>query len=260
VMRIRPKIAMLTGAAIVTLGASGIATALATGGSHHARAAAGPTVPVAHSVDRRLVTRMGVFRGAHAAGAASVRARSPQSALAPAGPLPPDSGANIRLAARVETPLGAIYIVPGIGTVCQIGAGIGGCGKIANLGTIGFSVVGKTGLDAPNVERVVGIVPDDVVALYAGLVGGQTVRIPISENAFAATVHGFVSTLIYHTTRGVRTESFPTPPSRAELLGIIAQQRAMRARAFSARPSRAQLLGIVAQQRARRAHALRSKR
>lgn len=201
-------------AAIVVGGAGATAIAAANEDAHPASAAVVSEAPqVVQSVDDQLKGQLHVFR----------EDGSARSAVAPPAALakvfnetqlsgPSGSTANVALARRAITEAGEFYIVPGAGTVCQIGGGNMACGPSADLSTdpLGYQVISRT-IDTPDGKWIVsGIAADTVKSIVAIDSQGNRTPVEINNNAYASFVSDDTVSFEAETTNlGVITSRFP---------------------------------------------------
>lgn len=121
---------------------------------------------------------------------------------------------NVALARKADTDAGAFYIVPGRGTVCQIGGGTMACGDSAALSTepLGYQLFSHTA-DIPRNSIVVsGIAADNVTAIYAVQPDGTRIDVHISNNGYATVIPNSTDHIEMDTTdQGVLTTTVPAP-------------------------------------------------
>lgn len=178
-------------------------------------ASAAPAKQVASSVGASVRSELRVFRAARASDALPAEIR-----VLISDQLASRTGANWQLARTVDTPTGPLYLVPGDGTICQIGAAGVACGDASKLGEdprdyalSGFSL----GVNPKGTVTVSGIVADDVRRIEAVQADGSRTAIPIAGNAYSSFVPRGTAKLVYSTSDGrqfvAEGPRVPAPPA-----------------------------------------------
>jgi len=196
-------VALLTGIAV----ASGAAPI--TGAQHHGTPRASQaklqraTTTVPAGVRKRLrILRISQGASAAAAGQAVPPMADGLVAAVNAGPTR-GVGANPALARGVNTPAGAVYVVPGSEGLCHVAPGVVNCGPVSELDAVShMTTINFLGTDQPGTARVTGVVPDTVSGVTVVMTDGSEQHVPVVLNTFGAIVPNAMREIDYATASG----------------------------------------------------------
>lgn len=201
------RAAVIAGGALAAIGLTGVAVA-----------ASGEDAPQssAQSVDANLREHLSLFRDAN--GPAVVPSAIREVIDSSIGTT--RAGADWRLAQAVNTPAGTVYVIPGDGTICQLGGGGIGCGDASSLGDDprDFSLTGfSTATNPEGTATVSGIVADNVRQIDAVQPDGSKIDVPVTDNVYGSFIPDDTAKLVFTTSTGETFVSdgpdIPTAPS-----------------------------------------------